>query len=147
MKKVIAPLFLSAIFGVGGCATQDMSEVGRQPRQAIAYAATAKYPGSAQQSDQAKAVAYDMPDRGELEVHNLGDHTILFPAIWVNGAFVSKLNTSIPPKSHATVRYSELLEAGSGLHDLTKVGKDAPIEKVELQTSDGLYAVEGPVHK
>lgn len=147
MIKLAIPLFLAGSLLSVGCATQEMSEVGRAPRQAIAFAATAKYPGNPQQSDKIKAVAFDSADRGELEIHNLGNHTIAYPAVWVNGAFVSKLNTSIPPQSHATVKYTELLEAGAGTNDLTKVGKDQPVQKVELQTPDGLFAVEGPARK
>lgn len=62
----------------------------------------------------------------------------------MNGAFVTQID-SIPPKGSVTIRHAELLEAGPGTGDVKKL--DQPVNRVELQTSDGLFSVVGPAQK
>src|SRR3954453_15702155 len=84
---------------VGGCKTESIAQVGTQPREAITYAARAKYPGNAQMSDRARAVANTDADARQLDVYNIGDQPIAATALWVNGTFVKQIG-SIPPRAH-----------------------------------------------
>jgi hypothetical protein len=127
---------------LGGCQTQSVAQVGSQPREAITFAALAKYPGNAQTSDRARTVAITDPDAKSLTVYNLGDQSIPATALWVNGTFVKQIS-AIPPKSHVTAKYVELLEKGPGVKSMSESAQ-VPA-RVEIQTSDGLYTVQGPV--
>jgi hypothetical protein len=127
---------------VAGCQTENIGQVGERPREAITFAARAKYPGNAQESPKVRAVALTDPDTQELTVYNVGDTAIPATAVWVNGAFVRQI-APISPKSHATMKWVELLEAGPSAKSLSEL--DRTVQKVELQTSDGIYAVQGPV--
>jgi hypothetical protein len=127
-----------------GCAAQDVGLVGERPREAITYAARAKYPGAGQESDRYKAVAVVNPDQKVLDVYNLSSQTIPATAIWVNGAFVHQVSP-IAPKGHVTVKYVELLEAGPGARSFSQL--ETPVQKVEIQTGDGNYTVQGPVNR
>jgi hypothetical protein len=91
-----------------------------------------------------EVVAFNDPDRDLLQIHNLTDRSVPPSAVWVNEVFVARVET-IPPKSHVTVKYSELLEAGPSVNDLKML--DAPVAKVELETDQGLFTVMGPATK
>jgi hypothetical protein len=142
LAMLILPLF-------AGCHTQDVGQVGERPREAITYAARAKYPGNAQDSPRVRAVAIVDADGKLLEgktidVYNLGNESIPATAIWVNGAFVKQIGP-ISPKGHVTVKCVELLEAGPSAKSMTEL--ERTVQKVELQTPDGLYNVQGPVNR
>ena len=132
---------------VVGCATQDVGHVGAEPRTQIAYAATAKYPGTtspAQTSDRVQMAAVDDVEDHKLTLMNLSDNTIPPSTAWINGAYVYQL-PSIPPRGMAEMNYSEILMAGPNPGDLKQTGQ--AVRKVELQTKDGLYTVQGPSKK
>ena len=134
-----------AITLIAGCHTQDIGQVGERPREAITYAARAKYPGNAaQHSERVHAVAINNPDGKSLDIYNLGAESIPATALWVNGAFVKQI-APISPKGSVTVKYVELLEAGPSAKSMTEL--ERTVQKVEIQTADGLYYVEGPVNR
>lgn len=135
---------LALLIGSAGCATQDVAMIGNEPREAISAAATASYPKGAQATSTVKLVAFNYAEKKVLEIHNLSDHSVPASTVWVNEAFLTPI-ASIPPKSYATVKYTDLLEAGHAVNDMTK-GKST-ITKVELQGPDGLMSVEGPAEK
>ena len=140
-----APAAALLVGFLAGCHTQDIGQVGERPHEAITYAARAKYPGnSAQHSERVHAVAINNPDGKTLDVYNLGMESIPATAIWVNGAFVKQIS-SISPKGNVTVKYVELLEAGPSAKSMSEL--ERTVQKVELQTTDGLYYVEGPVNR
>ena len=142
-------LFLGTVTLAGltlgaGCAADRVGQVGENPREILTYAATAKYPGNARPSDDVRAVALNYSDRERIEIHNLRDAPIEASAVWVNGAFVRPLNRgSIPPRGYVTVRYENLVEAGPGTNDLKTL--DRSVQRVELQTPNGLVTVDGPI--
>ena len=142
VTRTVASAFALTLFA--GCAAQDVGQVGDRPREAITFAARAKYPGAAQESDRYKSVAVVDPGRKVLDVYNLSAQTIPATALWVNGGFVRQISP-IATKGHATVRYVELLEAGPGTRSFSQL--DTPVQKVEIQTNDGNYAVQGPVNR
>ena len=145
MKHInLLGLFASAALVVG-CETQNPSNVAPQAKRDIAYAATAHYPGNAINAPdrvQATAVVNDKMDR--LEIYNPSDRAIGPSTVWVNGLFVHQLG-AIPPKGMAAIDKDELLQAGPAASSLSD-SKQA-ITKVELQTPDGLFAVQGPAMK
>jgi hypothetical protein len=140
IRNYAAPALALAL--IAGCHTQDIGQVGERPREAITFAARAKYPGPGQESPKVKAVALTDPDTKELSIYNVGDTAIPSTAIWVNGAFVRQIGP-ISPKSHVSVKWVELLEAGPSAKSLSEL--ERTVQKVELQTSDGMFAVQGPV--
>ena len=88
-----------------------------------------------------QVAAIDDPKDHELELLNLTDNSIPASTLWVNGAFVKRI-PALAPRGTLKVKYSELLEAGRGTNDLKSVGQAA--RKIELQTAQGLMAVQGP---
>ena len=136
---------LVAALGVG-CQpkAEKVSLVGREARQAISQAATARYPGNAMTPRDFQAVAINYPAKNVLEIHNPGTTSIPACAVWVNGTFLTQID-GVAPKSFVEVRHSALLEAGPATNDL-KASKQ-PVAKVEIQTNGGLFSVQGPTIK
>ena len=127
---------------VAGCAASRVSSVEPETRENIGYAATAHYPGYPQQrTDKVHASAAVDQEDEEIQIFNLSDNAIPTPTIWVNGVFVRRLPT-IGPRSSATVTFPGLLQAGQPEMDFKRSGQS--VSKVEIQTADGLFAVQGP---
>lgn len=139
----IAALALGSAFA-GGCNTDRVRHVGEGPREAITYAARARYPGNATQADNVNAIAMTDTSRGRITVYNLGNNAIPTSAMWVNGLFVSQI-PAIAPRGNTLVTFPQLLEAGPGVRSLDQA--EQPPRKVELQTSEGLYSVQGPIEQ
>ena len=127
-----------------GCATNEVAKVRQEPREAITYAATAKYPGNAQKSDRVQVTAVNDDGAHEVILYNLSNQSLPETSVWVNGAFVTRID-GIPPRGSVTVKHSELLEAGPGTGDVKRL--DQSVNRVELQTPDGLFAAGGPAQK
>jgi hypothetical protein len=138
MTRLLALLVVALL---AGCTTDKLGRVGEEPRAAITYAATASYPGSPQPSDRISAAAVD--DRGarELVIYNMSDTAVPRATVWVNGAFLHRV-PGIAPRRSVEISYRELLEAGQGVRDL-RTARQA-VRRVELETSDGLFTVQGP---
>ena len=128
-----------------GCTTQEVGRVGAEPREQIRYAATARYPGeSAQTSDRIQMAAVDDVENNKVTLMNLSDNAIPPSTAWINGAYVYQL-PSIPPRGMAEMKYSEILMSGPNPGDLKSAGQG--VRKVELQTHEGLFTVQGPSKK
>lgn len=113
-------------------------------REQATAAALARYPGNPQQSEEIRLASIDHADDKKVEVANLTDRAIPTPMIWVNQTFVNKSRT-IPPRGQVIVKYSELLEQGSGVRDLDMA--NVPVKTVEVQVGDELYTATGPSRK
>ena len=146
ISRHFVPAFaIGALVFIAGCETSEIARVGEEPRAEIGYAATASYPGEPMAATKDfQVAALDNPDAHELELLNLTDNSIPASSVWVNGAFVKRI-ASIPPRGTLKVKYSELLEAGRSVNDLQSVGQIA--RKVEIQTPQGLMAVQGPSNR
>jgi hypothetical protein len=127
-----------------GCESQHVGDIGQMPREQITFAATARYPGTAQSSDKVEAVALDAPSDGQFTIYNLAGRPIPQATVWVNGSFVRQVD-GIGPKGHVTLNYGDLIQAGPGTSDLKQ--SDEAVGRVELQTSEGLFKVDGPGRK
>ena len=141
MVTAIAGLLLAA---GAGCETQQLSHVGDAPREQIAYAATAKYPAETPARAGLQVAAVDDPDGKKLTLLNLTDNAVPPSTVWVNGAYLHQVPT-IAPRGMVDVHYSHLLMAGPSPQDLKQSGQS--VRKVELQTHDGFFAVQGPSKK
>ncbi|MEO6434307.1 MAG: hypothetical protein ABIP55_00900 [Tepidisphaeraceae bacterium] len=130
--------------GFVGCSTNEVARVGSEPRAEISYAATARYPGDARMSDAVKLTAVTDPDAKKLVIYNVTDNSIGPATVWVNGAFVHRID-GIAPRGAVEINYGELLQTGPGTADLKSL--DQPARKVEIQTRDGLFTVQGPSQK
>ena len=143
MRRCAILLILPAAL-ILGCSTSEVSRVGQAPRAEITYAATAKYPGGAKTSDNFRLTAIDDPDGKKLEIYNVTDTAIGPATVWVNGAFVHRID-GIAPRGSIAIQHAELLQAGPGTSDLAKLDQTA--RKVEIETRDGLFTVQGPSRK
>jgi hypothetical protein len=141
MKSSIPAIAAAAALLLGGCQAGKVTDVAPEAKESIAYAATAKYPGTAQRSDRIQAVALDDPTAREVTVYNLKAEAIPATALWVNGVYVRQTGT-IPARGKVTARYGAFLEASNPATDFAKARQ--AVQRVELQTADGLYTVLGP---
>src|SRR5688500_14430601 len=142
IRTITVLLLGSGFFMAAGCTTQEVGRVGREPREQIRYAATAKYPSSpAETSDRIQMAAIDDVANDRVTLMNLSDNAIPPSTAWINGSYVYQL-PSIPPRGMADMKYSEILLAGPNGGDLKSAGQS--VRKVELQTHEGLFTVQGP---
>jgi hypothetical protein len=135
---------VAALLLVGGCETQQISHVGDAPREQIAYAATAKYPAETPARAGLQVAAVDDPDGKKLTLLNLSDNAVPPSTVWVNGAYLRQVPT-IAPRGMVDIHYSNLLMAGPSPQDLKQSGQS--VRKVEMQTHDGFFTVQGPSKK
>lgn len=141
-----AALWSAVVVAVGGSVVVSTACAGcgnkavEARRQATA-AALASYPGNAQQSDEVRLAAVDRTKDKKVEILNLADRSVQSPTVWVNQTFLAKTE-SIPPRGQVTVRYSDLIEQGTGVRDLDMA--NVPVKTVEVQTAEGLFTVMGP---
>lgn len=142
--RTVGTLSAVALALLAGCSTNELAMIGEEPRQEITYAALAEYPQGVEASDELKLWAVNYENKDMLEVFNTSDQSIPASTLWVNGAFLSRIDP-IPPRGSVKVKYSEVLEAGRGVNDLKDLG--GPIAKLELQTDQGLLKVQGPANK
>lgn len=144
--KRIAMTAVAGVISVAltGCATGGSSaEI--DTRREIKAAARAEYPGNARESDTLKLAAVDnTAGGGTLELLNLTDNSVPPAKVWVNGKYLAGTPV-IPARSQVSVKYSDLLEVGAGVMDLSR--SQSKIGKVEIQTGDGLFTVSGPTRK
>ena len=137
---------VAALAIAAGCEskTDKVSGVGPEARQAISAAAVARYPGNPMVSRDMQLTAVNYPDKNFLEIHNPGNVSVPESTVWVNGTFLTTI-PGIPPKGFVTVQHGALLEAGPATSDLRALNQ--PVAKVEIQTSRGLFSVQGPTIK
>src|SRR4051812_1141357 len=148
MKSFLPSVIGASVIGLitlAGCSTDRVAQVGSEPRAAISEAALASYPQQpAVASDRVQAAAVDRPDQKEIEIFNLSDQSIPPGRVWVNGGFLAQ-SPNIAPRGSTIIKYSDLLEAGHAVNDLKQLQQ--PVRKVELQTREGLFKIQGPAMK
>lgn len=146
MRRYLVLTSVAALGIATGCGpkTNEVTGVGADARAAISQATMARYPGRATTSPEVQVAAINYDKKHYLELHNLGTTSIPPSTVWVNGTFVTSIN-GIPPKSYTTVHHGSLLEAGPATNDLRKLKQ--PVAKVEIQTDNGLFTVQGPTIK
>jgi hypothetical protein len=137
-------LLIAMVLVLAGCRANNVGSVREQPRAEISFAATAAYPRDAQTTEEFQITAVDDPRRRELILYNPTDRSIPASTVWVNQNFVHRV-AGIGPRSSVTIDYRNLLEAGEGVQDLRRAGHE--IHRVDLETPQGLVAVQGPARR
>jgi hypothetical protein len=142
-------LLLLALTSVAGCsATGEFNPVGQgadkemTPTQLAAFAATAKYPET-QPSNGLRVAAIVNRDKGTIKVYNFSGQPIHNARVWVNKAYVAKID-GIAPQNKASVDVDKLY--GPFGNNFASQ-KDTPISSVQLQTDEGLFDVQGPAQE
>ena len=146
MRRYLLLTSVAALGIVAGCGPKanKVTAVGPEAREAISQATMARYPGRATTSPEVQVAAINYDKKHYIELHNLGTTSIPPSTVWVNGTFVTNIS-GIPPKSYTTVQHGALLEAGPATNDLRKL--EQPVAKVEIETDNGLFTVQGPTIK
>jgi hypothetical protein len=140
---------LAAFATLAGCsADAGFNPVGKSseemtPTQLAAYAATSKYPTEAQPSSDLRAAAIVNRDKGTIKIYNFSDRPIHAARVWVNKAFVAKID-GIAPQQKVTISTDKMYGPfGNTFADQ----KDTPIGTVQLQTDEGLFNLQGPAQE
>jgi hypothetical protein len=129
---------------VGGCSSSteiDNPFAGgdsNAPRLA-AYAAQASYPSTRPSTD-LKATALINRDKGTIRIVNASDRAIRDATVWVNGSFVRYAGT-IPANSTFTLSREQFYNRDGRKLSAMSVS----VNRVQLQTQDGFYDLQGPV--
>ena len=109
-----------------------------QKTQLAAFAAQSQFP-SKQPSDDLRVAALINKDNGSIKIINTTQQAINDAKLWVNGSFVTHIDT-IPAKGVLTVKRENLYDQKGIPFSKANIG----ISKVQLETSDKLYNLEGP---
>jgi hypothetical protein len=140
-------LALIALLGIAGCqaSTSISSPFGKgkdqeQRTQRAAFAASAQYPKEMKATTDLPASALINRDQQTIRIVNSSDRALRDVTVWVNGSYVAKVDT-IPSHGIVTLRHGDFYD-GAG----TSLANQKPtITRVELQSQDKLYALQGPV--
>jgi len=106
--------------------------------QLAAFAAQSQLP-SKQPSDDLRVAALINKDNGNIKVINSTQQSINDSKLWVNGSFVTHVDT-IPARGVVSIKRENLYNR-DGI-PLTKA--NIGISKVQLESGDKLYNLEGP---
>ena len=130
---------------LGGCAgSAEFNPVGQNskamsPPQLAAWAARAEYPSNTQPGGELKMAAIVDPGDKSLKVYNFTGQPVRDSRLWVNKAFVAKID-GIPAQSKAEVKFDRLYD-GMG-NTFTSHKTDVSLAQIEL---DGrIYDLLGP---
>jgi hypothetical protein len=130
-------------FILGGCSTR--AEVKNpfkgddtQKTQLAAFAAQSQYPNK-QPSDDLRATALINKGDNTIKLINSTNQAINDTKLWVNGAFVTHVDT-IPAKGVVTIKRENLYNRDGIPLSKANIG----VSKVQLEVGDKLYNLEGP---
>jgi len=109
-----------------------------QKTQLAAFAAQSQYP-TKQPSDDLRVSALINKDDGSIKIINNTQQTINDAKVWVNGAYVTHVDT-IPSKGVVSIKRENLYDQKG----ISLAKANAGVTKVQLETGDKLYNLEGP---
>jgi hypothetical protein len=112
---------------------------GKADPERAAFASTARFPADMRATDDLRATA--MIGRDGIKIANATDREIKDAKVWVDGTYVTQVN-SIPPHSVATINRTDLSDRNGNLPAATN-----DFKQVQLQTRDNLYNLQGPVYE
>ena len=107
--------------------------------QLAAFAAQSQYPNK-QASDDLRATALINRKDGTIKIINSTNQALTDARLWVNGAFVTHVDT-IPARGMLTIKRENLYDS----HGISLAKSNAGITKVQLEAGDKFYNLEGPV--
>jgi hypothetical protein len=137
-----AAIALGAIILVG-CSTSasvqnPFKSDDTQKTQLAAFAAQAQYP-TKQPSDDLRAAALIEKGDGTIKIINTTNQALNDARLWVNGAFVTHVDT-VPAKGLVTIKRENLYNRDGISLAKASIG----IKNVQLEMGDKLYNLEGP---
>ena len=104
-----------------------------------AFAATSKYPTS-QPANDLRAVAMINRSNGSVRVINTTDQALRDVRVWVDGNYVTRVDT-IPSKGFVTLNRNDFFDSNGISLSTVKT----PVNKVQVETPDKFYNLQGPV--
>ena len=109
-----------------------------QKTQLAAFAAQSQYP-TKQASDDLRATALVDRKEGTIKIINSTSQAITDSKLWVNGAFVTHVDT-IPARGMVTIKRENLYDKNG----IPLAKSNAGITKVQLESGDKFSNLEGP---
>ncbi|MDB5174062.1 MAG: hypothetical protein JWN51_2835 [Phycisphaerales bacterium] len=104
-----------------------------------AYAGAHVFPSNLAPSSDLRAAALVTPDRSAIKVYNFSSQPLRDVELWVNGAYVQRVN-GIPASGSVTIRTTNLYN-GLGRNFASQ---SEPVSRVQIRNSQGLYNLLGP---
>ncbi len=133
-----AAIALGAFILIGCSSVNPFKSDDSQKTQLAAFAAQSQYP-SKQASDDLRVTALVHKDDGSIKLINTTQQTINDTKLWVNGAFVTHVDT-IPSKGVVTIKRENLYDQKG----ISMAKANSGITKVQLEQGEKLYNLEGP---
>ena len=110
-----------------------------QKTQLAAFAAQSQYPCK-QASDDLRATVLIDRKEGTIKIINSTSQAITDSKVWVNGGFVTPVDT-IPARGLVTIKRENLYNREGGPLEKANAG----ITKVQIEAGDRFYNLDGPV--
>jgi len=109
-----------------------------QKTQLAAFAAQSQYPNK-QAADDLRVAALVDRKEGTIKIINSTSQALTDAKLWVNGAFVTHVDT-IPARGLVTIKRENLYDRNG----IPLAKSNAGISKVQLEVGDKFYNLEGP---
>jgi len=109
-----------------------------QKTQLAAFAAQSQYPNK-QASDDLRVAALVDRKEGTIKIINSTSQALTDAKLWVNGAFVTHVDT-IPARGMLAIKRENLYNR----EGLSLAKANAAVSKVQLESGDKFYNLEGP---
>ncbi|HEV8606069.1 MAG TPA: hypothetical protein VGQ99_11915 [Tepidisphaeraceae bacterium] len=106
--------------------------------QLAAFAAQSQYP-TKQPSDDLAVAALIKGKDGEIKILNTTQQAITDAKVWVNGAYVTHVDT-IPARGTVTIQRENLFNRDG----ISLAKSNTGVTRIQLETGDKLYNVHGP---
>ena len=121
-----------------GTPTADAPAEAMSDTQLAAHAGSAEFP-NASPRDSFRVAAIVTRDRKVVKLYNFDRNPIGAVNVWINGAYVQPLR-AIPANSKALIRTDKVFNKSGDR--FSQRGEE--VNRVQLETQDGLYSVMGP---
>jgi hypothetical protein len=113
---------------------------GGNEAEMAAFAASSEFPADVEASDDLRATVLVNRNDRTIQVINASNQAIRDARIWINGSFVGRLD-NLPANGAVTLPMDAFYDrTGTRLSDV-----QAGANRVQLQSGDTLYNLQGPV--
>lgn len=125
--------------GVSDSNATKLSNAQPTSEQLAAYAGGQQFPSTQTSRDDLHAAAIISPDRSTLKIYNFSKEPIMEAKVWVNGAFVGRIN-GIARQSNVIIRTKDLYNSlGQNFASTSSTAS-----RIQIQANGELYSVLGP---
>ncbi len=136
MLRFGIPLLAAAM--LMGCDTiSGPSEVSAKR---AAFAAQTPYPQNMKATEDSHLTALVSRDGNTIQLLNSSDKASTDANVWVNGTYLTRVD-SVPPHGLVTLHRTDFFDSGG--NNLSK--QSATVTRVEVQSNNQLFQVQGPV--